>query len=65
MQITEWPARRCAGPCNQGRSECKTPDACLLPDRGDGITAAGYFWLGYAAFIVAALLAVWVLAGGL
>lgn len=22
----------CSGPCNQGRQECPTPDACEIPD---------------------------------
>jgi hypothetical protein len=31
MHTNEWPARRCAGPCDQGRKLCVTPQACEVP----------------------------------
>lgn len=27
----------CSGPCEQGDKECKTPDACRLPDGTDAL----------------------------
>lgn len=32
---TDWPARRCAGPCDQGRRLCVTPEACEVPSDSD------------------------------
>ena len=26
-----WFLPSCSGPCNGGRDECKTPEACLIP----------------------------------
>jgi len=31
MHTNEWPARRCAGSCDQGRKLCVTPEACEVP----------------------------------
>lgn len=38
MHTTEWPARRCAGPCDQGRKLCVTPEACEVPCDGDEVS---------------------------
>ncbi len=52
-----WPARRCSGEsCRQGRSDCKTPDACQLPegdDEGSGIVRGVLY--GLIAWLAVAL----------
>ncbi len=49
---TPWPPRRCCTgeSCKQGRAECETPEACMLPERADHLLE------GYARGIVSALL---------
>jgi hypothetical protein len=62
--IKEWPARRCSGDsCRQGRAECKTPQACEVPegeDSGAGIVLGVLYgllaWLAVAlCFVVVTL----------
>ena len=56
-----------ANACQSGRAQCPCPDACRVPE-GSRMAAVwrlldriepGQFWIGYAAFIVAAPLALW------
>ena len=50
---TEWPARRCSGEsCRQGDAECKTPEACQLPEPADRLLK------NYVTSMLTALLAV-------
>jgi hypothetical protein len=53
---TEWPPRRCSGEsCRQGRAECKTPEACQLPEpRNAGVVPRGSSLLKLAVLLGAA-----------
>ena len=58
IQIDEWPARRCNGEsCRQGRAECKTPQACEVPER-ERPSPDAIALLGVGAMLVSAILSV-------
>jgi hypothetical protein len=62
MNETEWPPRRCSGEsCHQGRAECKTPEACQLPEPADTFLSAYSRSLLSAALVLACVLVVVVL----
>lgn len=44
----------CHGPCNQGRNQCPTPEACEVPDDSDPEDSA-LFWRAYAAVLLVAM----------
>lgn len=56
---------RCTGPCDQGRKQCPTPDACELRDSGDdgleavGLVVAIIALLTVMGLVVAALWKTW------
>jgi hypothetical protein len=61
--IKEWPARRCSGDsCRQGRAECKTPQACEVPEPLSNVSPTTVALLGLGAMLVSAIVAVLFLA---
>jgi hypothetical protein len=58
---TDWPPRRCSGEsCRQGRAECKTPEACQLPEPADELRKSYWreAWTAAAVIAIVALVAV-------
>jgi len=52
----------CTGPCNQGRSQCPTPEACEVSEDDSDPVASAIFWRLYAAAVLlVALMAVLVI----
>lgn len=63
--MQQWPARRCTGPCDQGRRECPCPNACETEEPEREPMTRRDFWavgllfvfcwaMAFAAFVVVA-----------
>jgi hypothetical protein len=63
-----WPLHRvtvgCSGPCNQGRSECATPDACRTAETEDMHDGMGAVVVPVAVTAALAVVAVVAILGG-
>lgn len=61
MHTDDWPARRCAGPCDQGRKLCVTPQACEVESEDEAVSPLIGILVGSAlgALMICAALWLW------
>lgn len=45
FQPSDWPARRCTGPCDQGRRDCPCPAACETDEPERPPMTRADFWV--------------------